>query len=240
VIKACIFDMDGVLVDTEPAWRRVECEVFERVGLRLSDEQLRQTWGLRIDEVVDHWYRSRPWDGIRPRAVAREILRRMVEHVRTEDCVLPGASEAIRTVREMGMRVAIASSSSRALIDAVVQRLDVSNSVDVLCSADDEVLGKPDPAIYRTAARLLACAPVECVAIEDSPRGIASAKAAGMACVAVRGDATVPDEALAAADVVLGSLHEFTPELLHSLSPREQSLVGERAARSADADAFGE
>ena len=70
MIRACVFDMDGVLIDTEPVWRRVEQEMFARVGVELSEEQLLATWGMRINEVVDHWYRSRPWGGVRPQAVA--------------------------------------------------------------------------------------------------------------------------------------------------------------------------
>ena len=212
--------MDGVLVDTEPVWRRVERDVFSRIGIDLSDEQLRETWGLRIGEVVDHWYRARPWDGIRPRAVERAILKGMVEHARTDLVVLPGAVEAIHTARSLGLRVAIASSSSRELIDAVIERLGIAASVDAVCTADDEVMGKPDPAVYRSAARLAGAAPVECVAVEDSPNGVRSAKAAGMACVAVRTDrSTTPDD-VSGADCVIESLTQFSPQLLRSLSPQ--------------------
>src|SRR5579864_1240036 len=112
MIRACIFDMDGVLIDTEPVWRRVEREVFSRVGVELSDEQLRETWGKRIEEVVDHWYRVRPWDGVRPKAVQKEIVRRMVEYVRGDGVPIPGAVDAVHAARDAGLRVGIASSSS--------------------------------------------------------------------------------------------------------------------------------
>ncbi len=116
--------MDGVLIDTEPVWRQVEIDVFARVGVQLTDEQLRDTWGMRIEEVVDHWYQQRPWNGIRPHAVQREIVREMVEHVRR------GRRAHARRARGnqhgalgIGFRIAIASSSSRELIDAVIERL---------------------------------------------------------------------------------------------------------------------
>ena len=89
--RACVFDMDGVLIDTEPVWRQVEIDVFARVGVALTDEQLRDTWGMRIEEVVDHWYQQRPWNGIRPHAVQREIVREMVEYVRTQGEPMVGA-----------------------------------------------------------------------------------------------------------------------------------------------------
>src|ERR1039458_5755115 len=79
-ITACVFDMDGVLIDTEPVWRETEHDVFARVGVELTDAQLRETWGMRIEEVVDYRYRVRPWNGIRPRAVEREIIREMVAY----------------------------------------------------------------------------------------------------------------------------------------------------------------
>ncbi|MBV9100776.1 MAG: hexitol phosphatase HxpB [Candidatus Dormibacteraeota bacterium] len=230
MIRACIFDMDGVLIDTEPVWRRVEREVFSRVGIDLSDEQLRETWGKRIEEVVDHWYRVRPWDGVRPRAVQKEIIRRMVDYARSEGIPIPGAVDAVHAARNAGLRVGIASSSSRDLIDAVVQRLDIAHLVDGVCTADDEVMGKPDPGVYLSAARLLEAEPAECIAVEDSPAGVRSAKSAGMVCIAVRTD-TVHNEDLSMADLTLDSLHEFTADLLSTFGDDEHvSVTGRRGS----------
>jgi len=228
VISACVFDMDGVLIDTEPVWRRVEREVFARVGVELTDEQLRETWGKRIEEVVDHWYRARSWDGVRPRAVQREIIREMVLHVRERGAQMPGAVEAITTAREAGLSIAIASSSSRELIDAVIDRLGISQLIDGVCTADDEVLGKPDPSVYRSAARLLGAEPGDCIAVEDSPAGVRSALAAGMVCVAVRSHGPLSDD-VGAADVVIDSLLEFTPELITRLQSSGIDQVGRRS-----------
>ena len=229
MIKACVFDMDGVLIDTEPVWRRVERDVFRRVGIELTDAQLRETWGMRIEEVVDFWYHARPWDGIRPRAVQREIVRAMVDHVSNDGVPLPGAVDAVSTAREAGLRVGIASSSSHELIEAVIRRLDLAHLIDAVCTADDEKLGKPDPAVYMSAARLLGAKPGECIAVEDSPAGVRSAKAAGMVCIAVMTDAVSRDD-IKDADVQLDSLLDFTPDLLRGLSHDDDvSVTGRRA-----------
>jgi sugar-phosphatase len=207
--------MDGVLIDTEPVWRQVELDVFARVGVRLTDAQLRDTWGMRVEEVVDHWYQQRPWNGIRPHAVQREIVREMVEYVRTEGEPMVGALQAIDMARTAGLRIAIASSSSRDLIDAVIDRLGIIDLVDAVCTADDEVRGKPDPAVYLSAARALDVLPSCCVAIEDSPVGVTSAIAAGMRCIGIRSHGDLSGD-ISHAHVVIDSLLEVTPRLLLS------------------------
>ncbi len=216
-IAACVFDMDGVLIDTEPIWRDTEHDVFARVGIELSDAQLRETWGMRLEEVVDYRYRIRPWHGIRPRAVQRAIARAMVDHVRAHGVPMPGALEAIETARTLGLRIAIASSSSRELIDAVVDRLGIAEIVDAVCTADDEAKGKPDPAVYLSAARALDVVPTACVAVEDSPIGVSAAIAAGMRCIGVRSEGALAGD-ISHAHVVIDSLVELTPEMLLSRS----------------------
>lgn len=229
MIRGCVFDMDGVLIDTEPVWRRVEREVFARVGVHLTEEQLRETWGLRIEDLVDHWYRTRGWTDVRPRAVQHEIVREMIDHVRSQGQPLPGAVEAVTLAHDSGLRVGIASSSARGLIDAVVERLGVVPMVDATCTADDEARGKPDPAVYLTAASRLGVDPHDCLAVEDSPFGVVSAKRAGMLCVAVRTDA-VEASAIADADVLIDSLVDFTPALLQRLQSGDVDISGYRAA----------
>lgn len=228
VIRGCVFDMDGVLIDTEPVWRRVEREVFSRVGIELTEGQLRETWGLRIEDLVEHWYRARGWRDVRPRAVQQEIVREMVEHVRSDGSPLPGAVEAVTLAHDSRLRVAIASSSARPLIDAVVERLGVASMVDATCTADDEERGKPDPAVYLTAAKRLGLEPRECIAVEDSPFGVVSSKRAGMVCVAVRTEA-VEASGIADADVVIDSLMDFTAELLERLRSGDIEITGYRA-----------
>ena len=227
MIRACIFDMDGVLIDTEPVWRSVEQKVFARVGVHLTEEQLLETWGKRIDEVVEHWYVSRPWDGVRPNAVAKAIVDEVVAHVRDQGVPAPGALAAVDTARTAGLRIAIASSSSRRLIDAVVARLGLREKMDALLSADDDKNGKPAPDVYLRAASMLGVPAGECVAVEDSPMGVRSAKAAHMACVALVTPGIDPAD-LCEADITIAALSEFTPALLKRLDLGGVDILGRR------------
>lgn len=217
-LEAAIFDMDGLLIDTEPIWRRSEIEVFGELGLHLTEEQCMETMGVRVAEVVELWYSRYPWDGPTSQEVTRQIYASVIEHVLSEGEPLPGVLYALRTVRDRGLLCAIASSSSEILIRAVMQKLNIEEFIQTICSADDEAEGKPHPAVYLTAARRLGVPPDRCVAFEDSPNGVQSAKAAGMLCIVVPDPYLAGDPRMERADLRLESLEEFSSQTLDSLS----------------------
>ena len=125
-LDAVIFDMDGLLVDSEPLWRRAEQAVFPKVGVQLTDAMCMQTMGTRVDEVVQHWYNQKPWTGPTLQAVETEIVDAVVDLVRTEGAPLPGVRQVLELFAGQGVPIALASSSSARLIDAVVDTLAVS------------------------------------------------------------------------------------------------------------------
>ena len=217
MIEAVVFDMDGLLIDSEPLWQRAEIEVFARVGIRLDAALCLQTRGRKIDEVVDYWYARAPWREPSRRAVRDAIVARVAGLVAAEGTAKPGVDEVLTFFAQRALPLALASSSPYRLIDAVLARLRIAERFGVRHSGDDERLGKPDPAIFLGAARKLGIAPARCLAFEDSPGGVASAKAAGMRCVAVpdaagAGDARLDEERAAlagAADLVIASLCDF-------------------------------
>jgi sugar-phosphatase len=217
-IRAVIFDMDGLLIDTEPIWRRSEIEIFGRLGLHLTEEQCLEHMGVRVAEVVDLWYARHPWTGPSREAVTRQIEDRVIQYVLSEGEAKPGVDRAMELIHEAGLPIAIASSSSLTLIDAVVQRLGLERYVQLRASAVDEAEGKPHPAVYLTAARRLGVEPERCLALEDSPNGVLSAKGAGMYCIAVPDPNLAADPRFDRADRRLDSLEEFTPELLGRLT----------------------
>jgi HAD superfamily hydrolase (TIGR01509 family) len=206
-IEAVVFDMDGVLVDSEPIWRAVEREVFARVGIDVTDEDLMATMGVRVAEVVERWHGRRPWDRPSRGEVAEAIVDGVARSIERNGALNEEAVRAVDYVAGLGLRLALASSSPMPLIRAVLSLGDVSHRFQAVLSAEDEEHGKPDPAVYLSAARALGVAPERCLAVEDSINGVRSAKAAGMVCVAVPA-ASAPD-GFQEADLVLGSMAEF-------------------------------
>jgi sugar-phosphatase len=205
---AAVFDMDGLLIDSEPVWRRAEIEVFARLGVSLTEEACLETRGMLVSEVARHWYGIHRWAGPGPDDVADEVVETMAGILGAGVTGKPGAGQAIEWCRNRGLALAIASSSPRRLIEVVVERSGWVDLFAVLHSGQDEVAGKPDPAVFLRTATLLGVAPERCLVFEDSPAGIRAAVAAGMACVAVpeASVALTPDAVAALADVVLDSL----------------------------------
>jgi mannitol-1-/sugar-/sorbitol-6-/2-deoxyglucose-6-phosphatase len=202
--------MDGVLIDTEPVWRAAQSDVFARFGVVLSERDLLDSTGQPIEELIPVWRRraSAPDPAgteLTDAEIADLIIDRVIAHVTAEGRPMPGVTAAIALFERCGLRLAIASSSPLRLIDAVCDRLGLTR-ITVRCSAMDEARGKPAPDVYLTAARRLGVAAANCLALEDSPAGVASARSAGMRCVAVPDPLLAADPRYREADLVLGSL----------------------------------
>jgi mannitol-1-/sugar-/sorbitol-6-/2-deoxyglucose-6-phosphatase len=206
-IEAVVFDMDGVLVDSEPIWREVERDVFGALGIEVADEDLFETMGVRVGDVVSRWHRRFPWDEPSREEVARSIVDRVAEAIEREGAFHQEAIQAIDYVDGLGLRLALASSSPMRLIRAVLSIGGLDDRFEVVLSAEDEERGKPDPAVYRSAARELGVPPERCLAVEDSINGVRSAKDAGMVCVAVPVSGVT--DGFEGADLVLDSIEEF-------------------------------
>lgn len=218
-LDAVIYDMDGVLIDSEPFWKEAEIESFARVGVPLTYADCNQTMGMRIDQVVAYWADRRPWDtaDASHRQLVDWIVAGVIERIRAQGQMLPGVKESIGFFRNCGARLALASSSSFEIIRHTIDALGLGAEFEILHSAENELHGKPSPDVYVTTMRMLGIDPDACLAIEDSRNGISAAKAAGLLCIAVPDplseDMTVFDHA----DVVLHSLKEIDESVLHDL-----------------------
>jgi HAD superfamily hydrolase (TIGR01509 family) len=215
LILAVVLDMDGLLIDTEPVWRTAARAILAQLGIDLTDADLLDTTGVRVDEMAAAFLAKRPGPAPSPAAVADQITDQVVAHVARAGEPMPGVAEAIALFGRSGLRLAIASSSPERLIDAVCARLKLD--IDIRCSALDEPRGKPAPDVYLAAARRLGLSPARCLALEDSPAGVLAAKDAGMTCVAVPDPLLAGDPRYRRADLVLSSLTELTGSRLRAV-----------------------
>ncbi|GAB3701760.1 hexitol phosphatase HxpB [Spirosoma flavus] len=221
-ISAAIFDMDGLLVDSEPHWRIMEREVFDTVGLYLTDDQCKITTGLPILDVVKYWYARAPWteEAAAGRSFAdlgEAITLGVHERIAHYAEPMPGALEALDFFVSRGIPTAIASASPMSLIEVVVKRLGIYNALTLWHSATLEARNKPAPDVYLGTARRLGVLPETCLAFEDSFNGLRSANAAGMRTVAVPADFERSDSKFAIADIVLNSLTDFSLDTFNTL-----------------------
>jgi HAD superfamily hydrolase (TIGR01509 family) len=215
VIDAVVFDMDGVLIQSEEVWDEVrEAYVRERGG-RYDAEIQRAMMGMSSTEWSRYLHETA---GVAddPEAINAEVVRRMLASYRDH---LPLIDGAVGAVQRLAARypLGLASSSNRQLIDAALELAGLASSFTAAVSSEEVARGKPAPDVYLEAARRLGVDPAQCAAVEDSHGGIRSAKAAGMRVIALPNPSYPPDEeALAQADVVIRSLDELTPALVDS------------------------
>ena len=217
---AVVFDLDGLLIDSEPFWRQAEIEVFASVGLDLTEVDVRQTMGLRIDDAVEYWWVRRSWTGASPVEVERAVTARVAELVSTSGSPMPGALAAIDLCGRLSLPVAVCSGSYAVVIEAALARLGIERSVSVWHSAEWDALGKPHPGAYLTTAAKLGVDPTACVAVEDSLNGAVAARAARMRVVVVPEPGTLDSPVWGFCDLVLDSLTAFDEAVLGSLGER--------------------
>jgi sugar-phosphatase len=215
MFRAAIFDMDGLLIDSEPYWKDSEREVFGSVGIDITDEMAALTAPMTTRQVTEHWYGVRPWTGRSIAEMEAAVVARVASHIRDRGAALPGVSAALALCARRGWRVALASNSPATLCHLVLEVLGIAAAFHAVVSADEVERAKPDPSIYQLAAGKLGVVPEDCVVFEDSPTGVRAARAAGMCVVAI------PSAGMRFADVrphlTLGALHEFDATCADSL-----------------------
>ncbi len=218
MISAVIFDMDGVLIDTEPLWREAKKTVFGSVGINVTDDLLRQTMGIRIDEIVDSLYKQYPWKGPSKKQVIDQMSNQVLQLIKKEGKAKLGVTEALDSIKKNNLRLALASVVTLEMINTVLEKLEIKQYFEVIRSAEFEEYGKPHPAVYINTAKELNVMPQFCVAVEDSINGIIAAKAAKMKCIAVPPEETIGDKRLGIADVVISSLLEVNENTLNQIN----------------------
>ncbi len=215
MIDAVVFDLDGVLLDTEELWDEARRQIADERGGRWRPDAQRAMMGMSSPEWSAYMHEV---IGVPdpPERISEEVVERLAELYRRE---LPLVDGAIDAVQRIGARwpLGIASSSNRPLIDLFLELTRTRDLFRATVSSEEVAQGKPAPDVYLEAARRLDMEPQRCAAVEDSENGVRSAAAAGM-CVAVIPNRVFPpsEEALSLADVVLDSLAELTPEAIEA------------------------
>ncbi len=214
-ILAAIFDMDGLLIDSEPLWDRAELEVMEGLGVDVSRrDELPDLLGLRIDMVVDLWYAQQPWNGPGRDEVTARIIRRTMNLVEEARPLLPGVREAVALCKAEGLKIGLASASPLSMLENVLTMFGLRDDFDALASAEKLPYSKPHPQVYLDCAAKLGVDPLTCVTLEDSVNGMIATKAARMRSIVVPALEVQQDPRYVLANVKLHSLHDLTVQHL--------------------------
>jgi sugar-phosphatase len=209
-MKAVIFDMDGVIIDSEPLWKIAEIEAFAKVNLDLTNTDCEETVGMRIDEVVKMWHNKVGWRNRSLKEVEDDIVDILIREVKSQGKMLEGVQEALYAIQSAGLKIGLATSSAQRILEVVLSELGISQYFDIVHSAEFETYGKPHPSVFISTAKKLDVEPVECLVIEDSLTGVIAAKAARMKVIAIPEKTHQYDDRLKISDKILSSLNQFS------------------------------
>jgi sugar-phosphatase len=214
MLKAVIFDMDGVLVDSEPYWRASMIKGFKTVDLILTEADCRKTTGMRLDEVIAFWKKKKPWSNKTNLQLHDEIIADLCKTIEEKGSELKGTSEALNFFKSHHFKIGLASSSNNLLINTVVKKLGILSFFNAIHSAEHLPYGKPHPQVFLNCAEALGVKPEECLVIEDSLNGVIAAKAAKMFSIAIPDEEHRNDKRFNIADCCINSLSDINEKTL--------------------------
>ncbi len=206
-IKAVIFDMDGLLVNSEPCWQKAEMKIFAEKGLHLTLEMCLETTGKPIEDVIQYWYGKKPWPKPNFAEIKNQLIRLTEDYMESEALAMPGVEEVISLAERNQWKIGLASASPMGMIETVLKKLNLIDRFHFYHSAELEKFNKPNPAVYLTVARNLGQPIESCLILEDSGNGVIGAAASGAQVVAVP------------------SPHDFKLEVFNKASQKVNSLI---------------
>lgn len=208
-IKAIIFDMDGVIIDSEPLWRRAMIQSFNEIGIPFTDEECRMTTGLRFIEVAEFWFNKHGITNMTIFEFDHLVISRLCDLIKNEGKLMHSVEDALKYLKKEGYKIALGTSSNLLLMNTVIDELGIREYFDAVCSAQHLEYGKPHPEVFINCAKELHIKPAECLVIEDSVNGVIAAKAAQMKVLVVPEEENAGNPKFAIADYKLRSLEEF-------------------------------
>lgn len=208
-LNTVIFDMDGLLIDSEPLWNEAANEVFKEYGINLSDEQQATTTGLRTSEFLEWWFGYYNIGDDEFAKAEKKIFQYVIDKIKYKGKIKPGVDHIFNFFYGRGFKIGIATQSPQQLIEEVMDICGVRKFVQATSSAEYLPYGKPHPQVYINCANALQSHVLECICFEDSFNGLIAAKAARMKCVVVPEHSQQKEDRWNAADLKLSSLQNF-------------------------------
>ncbi len=208
-LNTVIFDIDGLLIDSEPLWNQAAEEVLRDYGVNLTEEQYKTTTGLRTKEFVHWWFNYYQIGDSEHARAEKKIVRSVLQKIEHHAQIMPGLAYIFDFFHKKEFKIGLATSSPQELIDLVVRMTGIKDYLHATASAEDLTYGKPHPQVYLNCAEKMDAAATSCICFEDSFNGMIAAKAARMKCVVVPHYSQLKDEKWGAADLKLSSLQNF-------------------------------
>ena len=216
-ITTAIFDMDGLLIDSEPLWYEAALESMTKFDIHINQEEYNQSTGLRTKEFLQYWFSV---FGIDQRLISEtelDITERMIDKINTRGTAMEGVDDVIELMKISGLKIGLASSSPMAIINAVLEKINLKGAFTIATSAEHLPFGKPHPQVFLNCANELKSHPVECLCLEDSLNGLIAAKAARMKCILVPHPIQFHETKWSIADLKLNSLTALNQKDLFQL-----------------------
>ncbi len=208
-LNTVIFDIDGLLIDSEPLWNEAATELFQQYGVNMTEEQYKSTTGLRTKEFVQWWFQYFNIGNSELKRAEEKIVELVLLKIEEKGKIMPGVPYIFDFFQRKSFKIGLATSSPPALIDLVVRLSGIEKYLHATASAEDLAYGKPHPQVYLDCAASLGSTPTSCICFEDSFNGMIAAKAARMKCVIVPHSSQQKDQRWGAADLKLSSLQNF-------------------------------
>lgn len=222
MIEAVIFDMDGVLIDSEPMWKEAEKKVFSSLGVDITEALSAKTASMTTQEVTQFWYELYPWQGKTLAQVENEVVDYVAHLILEKGTSIKGVKEALHFFKDKKVKVGLSTNAPSRLIPIVLNTLGIADYFQAISSSEFEEKGKPDPAVYLSTAQKLNVDPLTCVVFEDSFSGICAARNANMRVVAVPSSKEFMDNKFALAHMKIRSLEEFSDVHFSTLMLQQQ------------------
>ncbi|MBN1159104.1 MAG: hexitol phosphatase HxpB [Bacteroidales bacterium] len=218
MLEAVIFDMDGIIIDSEPLWREAEIRIFRSVGIELNPDLCRQTTGLDTQATIQYWYNLFPWKNKSLFQVLKELLEAMQTAYEEDAKLMEGFLDVLQFFKDAGVTTAIASSTPLKLITLALKKFHLLELFKIIHSSENEEFCKPHPAVYIQTSRKLNIPPDHCLVFEDSFNGAIAAKAARMKVMVIPDSHAVNSSRFDFADLRLESLKDFRPHHFEQLN----------------------